>query len=522
MFKNFKKKSPQVKAGIIAFILVMVVLLAWVLYSNFKPDPAPEYEISEVAYGTVTESLDVSGTVESGVTENLLAIEGVIVEEVLVNVGDTVKKGDKLATFNVSGAAQYVTEAKSAYDKALKQYNDSKNTSDSNSKRKAQIEKEINALNKKIATLQGEIDKLTAELKGNTSQSAPISNDYIEETIKQMIKNGASLKQIREFKNSIENVKLPVVNSASSEKQQLLMQKSIELAQLTSELSVLYAESTLMVVADDTTLKALKKVAETKKEEYDRIKKIYDDMSSGWVADSAGVITTVNIKPGEIFIPVKESASSPLDLSAILGGVDEETAGLITSLLGKNTTPVGTGIVLESYEDMIVSVTVSKADLLKIKVGMSAVVTSLDSEYEGEVVYVGAKAMESTGGFDIGAIAGSLMGGGSGANGAIVKVKIKNPDEKVVIGFDVDIRIVLDTLDNVLKVPVEAVIYNNGTYSVFVYDKEEETVTKRTIVKGSLDESSYEIVEGLVEGEMVVKSPDPKMEDGTKIAEKKL
>ena len=84
-----------------------------------------------------------------------------------------------------------------------------------------------------------------------------------------------------------------------------------------------------------------------------------------------------------------------------------------------------------------------------------------------------------------------------------------------------DIKIVLDTLDDVLKVPVEAVVYNNGTYSVFVYDKEEETVTKRTIVKGSLDESSYEIVEGLVEGEIVVKSPDPKMEDGTKIAEKK-
>ena len=142
-------------------------------------------------------------------------------------------------------------------------------------------------------------------------------------------------------------------------------------------------------------------------------------------------------------------------------------------------------------------------------------------EYEGEVIYVGATAVDSTGSFDISSIAGSLMGGGSGSNGAEVKVKINNPDEKVVIGFDVDIRIILDTLDDVLKVPVEAVVYNNGTYSVFVYDKEEKTVTKRTIVKGSLDESSYEIVEGLVEGEIVVKSPDPKMEDGTKIAEKK-
>ncbi len=521
MFKNFKKKSPKVKAGIIAFIVVIAVLLAWVLYSNFKPDPAPEYELSEVSYGTITESLDVSGTVESGVTENLLAIEGVTVNEVLVNVGDTVKKGDKLATFDVSGVSQYVTEAKSAYDKALKQYNDSVSSSSANAKRKAQIEKEIEALNKKISTLQGEIDKLTKEIEGTTTQTAPISDNYIEEVIKQMLKNGSSLKQIKEFKKSLESIKLPVSNSASSEKQQELMQKSIELAQLTSELTVLYGEGAMMVVVDDTTLKALKKVADTKKEEYDQIKKIYDDMAAGWVAENEGIITAVNIKPGEKFVVVNNSTSSTFDISALLGGVDDETAGIITSLLGQNSAPVGSGIVLESYNDMIVSVTVSKSDLLKVKVGMKAVVTSLDAEYEGEVIYVGATAVDSTGGFDISSIAGSLMGGGTSSNGAEVKVKIKNPDEKVVIGFDVDIRIILDTLDNVLKVPVEAVVYNNGTYSVFVYDKEEETVTKRTIVKGSLDESSYEIVEGLVEGEVVVKSPDPKMEDGTKIAEKK-
>ena len=181
---------------------------------------------------------------------------------------------------------------------------------------------------------------------------------------------------------------------------------------------------------------------------------------------------------------------------------------------------MGTGIKLESYEDMIVSITVGKSDLLKIKVGMEAVITSLGTEYKGEVVYVSATASESSGGLDIGSIAGSLMGTGGGASGAEVKVKINNPDEKIVIGFDVDIKVILDTFEDVLKVPVESVIYNSGTYSVFVYDEEEKTVSKRTVTKGSLDETSYEIVDGLVEGEKVVKSPDPNMEDGTKIAMK--
>jgi hypothetical protein len=55
---------------------------------------------------------------------------------------------------------------------------------------------------------------------------------------------------------------------------------------------------------------------------------------------------------------------------------------------------------------------------------------------------------------------------------------------------------------------------------VFVFDEAEGTATKRTIEKGTLDDTSYEIVSGLVEGEMVIKSPDPNMEDGTRVQNK--
>lgn len=43
---------------------------------------------------------------------------------------------------------------------------------------------------------------------------------------------------------------------------------------------------------------------------------------------------------------------------------------------------------------------------------------------------------------------------------------------------------------------------------------------RRIITKGTLDDTSYEIIDGLEKGEMVVKSPDPNMLDGTKIARK--
>lgn len=522
LFKNFKKKSPQMKAGIIAFIIFMIALVSYVLYSNLKPEPPVEYEIADVSYGTITDFLDVSGTVESGVTEDLLAIEGVVVEEVLVNVGDTVKKGDKLATFNVSGASQYLTEAKNAYDKAVSEYNDTKSSASENSKRKSEIAKEVEVLNEKIDIKQSEIDALEKELEGVAIETAPIPEEQINQIALQMLANGSNLMQIKAFKEAAKTVEVPVVDDASSAKQQELMQKNLELAQLNSELSALYAEDAAAIVADESVIKALKKVADSKKADYDRIKAAFDKMSSGWVADNDGIVTEVNVKPGEKFVPVKKESSSSLDIASLLGaGIDEETANLVSSFMGSSSAPMGTGIKLESYEDMIVSVTVGKSDLLKTKVGMEAVITSLGSEYKGEVVYVSATASESSsGGLDIGSIAGSLMGGGAGAQGAVVKVKIHNPDEKIVVGFDVDIKIILETFENVLKVPVESVVYNSGTYSVFVFDEEEGTATKRVVTKGSLDDTSYEIVDGLVEGEMVVKSPDPNMEDGTKIARK--
>ena len=167
---------------------------------------------------------------------------------------------------------------------------------------------------------------------------------------------------------------------------------------------------------------------------------------------------------------------------------------------------------------MVVTVTVGKSDLLKIKKGMKATVLSLDKEYEGEVIYVGATANEQES-IDINSITSSLMGS-SGAGGAIVKVKINAPDEKVVLGFDVDIKIDLSKIDDVLTVPVEAVLYNSGVYSVYVYNEKKGIAEKHTIEKGMLDDKSYQVIDGLAEGDKVIKSPDPDMPEGTRIKEK--
>ena len=283
MLKNFKKKSLKAKIGIIAGALAILLLLVYVLYSNFKPEPPVEYDVSKVTYGTITDYLDVNGTVESGLTENFLAIQGVVVEEVFVDVGDSVKKGDKIATFNVSAATEYLNKAKAEYDKALKEYSDTITSSETNANRKNEIKAQIEKLSKQVSAKEQEIAELTAQIDGAmTGETAPIPDDQIDMIAMQMLSNGASLKQVIEFKKAASQVELPVVDDATESKQKELMQKNLELAQLNSQISALYAEDVTTMSTDSSVTDALKAMKDAKKAEYDKIKTAYDAMKNGW------------------------------------------------------------------------------------------------------------------------------------------------------------------------------------------------------------------------------------------------
>ena len=64
-------------------------------------------------------------------------------------------------------------------------------------------------------------------------------------------------------------------------------------------------------------------------------------------------------------------------------------------------------------------------------------------------------------------------------------------------------------------------LYDSGSYYVYIYDSKEGTVKKQTVTHGILDDTHYQIVAGVNEGDMVIKSPDPAMADGTKVEQKK-
>ena len=276
--------------------------------------------------------------------------------------------------------------------------------------------------------------------------------------------------------------------------------------------------------SDETASSIYKNVMEQKKADYESYKALVDSMKNGWVASSDGLVTEVNLVAGQAFAP-KASKSTTTDLSSIMKYVsgNNDMTSVLSDIIGSVTdsnASSGTGITLENTNEFVAEFSVGKYDILSIKVGQRVKVSSLGSDYEGEVIYVSATASESSS-LDISSIASTFTGGSSSSsNGALVRVKIKNPDEKIIIGFDVDIKIDTEKIENVTVLPIDAVVTEDSTNFVYVVD-ENNKVSKREITVGRFSDDNYELLTGVEQGERVVDNPKTSMAEGDKIAIKK-
>ena len=515
MFKKFKRLSRKRQIFTVLISVIIVALVAALLYQTFKPEPRPEYQVQAASVGDIQATFDTKGTVESTSTEKFTAAAGVKVSSVNVAVGDRVEAGDVLATFDVSSIDGTLANYKSAFDKAKAAYDKASGTVSS-------AKSGIKAIDLQISQTESDISALKREIAATHNADIKNTEEQLEALREQLKNGGLTEEEIQDIINSLKNSSGDVdiekaLSDSVAAKQMKLAQAEAQLTSLKTQRAVYEAQT------DETVSDIYKSVMEQKQKDYESYKAIYDSLKNGWVASADGIITTVNIEAGKEFTPA-EAGSSGVDLSSIIGSMtsNSEVASTLTDILSSTAGPassVGDGIVLENYGEFIASFTVGKYDLLGLKVGQSAIVSTLGSDYDAVVSYVGATASENNG-LNISSIASSLTGSSSNSASAVAKVKILNPDEKIVIGFDVDIKVNTEKITNVLKIPVDAVATDDAVTYVYVYNPDKKTVEKRTVELGVFSDDDYEVKSGLSEGEMVVMNPKAALTDGTKIAVK--
>lgn len=564
------KKSSKKKKIIIAVAVVLVVaILGTVIGVTASANQKTAVTLTTIGTGEINETVSATGTVSAGTTKEYKVGAVATVKEVFVQTGDQVKEGDLLATFDTSSLDSQISDLKSTYNQARQNYltavDDQKtanaNLADVNSQIK-DLEKTVQKLGGETAyttttasvtrnttttttttttqpaqdptqpqetsssdttsttesvtyppTIEGVMDAITDLVETITSlsddvqqtnemirvvmeqvaaelESGNYSPDKIASAVGDAVSEAIQQGIIDETKLIIDSgVAVDMIETAvsninwSAVGQSIASDTSVQLATAELRLAALYAQQQIYkLTASDSTVYAKKQVMDTAKSALDSVEEAGAELEAGWTAAFDGTITACDLYPGEM-----------------------------TSLLSS-------GITLENLDTMVVTLSLGEYDIHKVKVGMPATITTAYGTYSGEVL---SKAPTATGGSDgslldsVGSMAGisglsSLTSTGAGVE---VQVSVENADENIIIGFDADVEIQVGDYTNIVVVPIESItLEKTGTY-VYLYNEEDETVTKTLIETGAVSDSVYQVTSGLNVGDQIVATPSSDYED---------
>lgn len=522
-----KKKNKKV---IILCSILAVVVLSVVAYMIFKPEEKLAVSTVEVTKQTINETLDTTGTVTTASEKTYALIDKVKVKTVNVKVGDTVKAGDVLATFDVSSLETALNEKENNYQKALAAYNKAKNESSSASKKISSTKKQISELEKQIETLKAKSNTSTTKPSSNGSSSGvKVSDDLVKRFIKiaklfgveydeatakkvltSLLSAGSSTSDISGL---LDNLGTIAGGSGSFDMNAFAQMSGGSSALINAEMSLVQLKAqlaTLELQSNDTYISVYKTVYENAQSEYQKALTQTNEMKKGWIAEEKGLVSEVNITVGETVDVQTAVDGKDIDISSIISSVSSglDVSKMISAFFGSEKV----GIKVLNYP-LVADISLSKYDVLDVSLNQEVSVKSANNEvHEGRVSYVGAVATSTGSSLDI----NSIMSGGGSSNTIPAQVTIEDGDKSFIVGTDVDISIITDTQENALVVPVEAIIIDGSDVYVYAYNQEKSIAEKKKVTLGISNDTYYQVLSGVSEGDILIKNTSG-LEDGAKV-----
>ncbi|HZJ75307.1 MAG TPA: biotin/lipoyl-binding protein [Clostridia bacterium] len=523
IIKKFKSFPPK-KRKLIYFLTAAGAVGIAIIAFLFRPEGPQKVSTETIKSGSVQSKIETIGTVSTDNSSLFTLLEGTFVKDVNVKVGSVVKKGDLIATFDANSVSSVVSAKRADYTKAKNAYDDYKASVKKAKQSIPIVEKQVKELEAVISALEQQIAENELK-KDNPTTTAPVTTmpsdgsvlDELSDLLTNLINIKGTIKELNDMLSSFNNMNNTSYDMSSlmaegmNTPQNQLISYKLQLITLNAQLTM---NNTLAEAPLESVYKSLYDKA------YDdklAAEKEYELLKNGWYAEFDGVVTAVNINANTAYVPTSNK-SSGINVSAILsvlsGGGD--AGSLLSSFLSGGNNNIG--VEIKNYDGFTATITLDKYDLQKVKVGQKVMVYSVDEkEYDGEVSFVAAEATESTS-FDIASLAGSFTGGPSSSNAAVCKIKIKNPDNAIVVGFDVDLEIITSVVDDVPIIPVEAVRYDDKGMYIWVLNGNKKTVSKSYVTFGVSEDTKYELASGAKLGDTIIINPPTSLAEGDKVS----
>lgn len=144
------------------------------------------------------------------------------------------------------------------------------------------------------------------------------------------------------------------------------------------------------------------------------------------------------------------------------------------------------------------TIQVPQEKISSVKMGQSATITTdgSDATYSGTVQNIDLSADATSRVFN-------------------VKVKIDNSDKSLLPGIYAQVELSTDQTTNIITVPVNILVGNEGDYSLLINDN--GVVKKQKITIGEIDNNNVEVTSGLSDGDQIICTNTSTLQDGEEI-----
>ncbi|MCR4990024.1 MAG: efflux RND transporter periplasmic adaptor subunit [Lachnospiraceae bacterium] len=459
--KKENKKRKGLKWIIIGGIVLVLVIYLIVSSIIAKSQPMVVF-YTNPRKDAIKQTADMSGTLKSLDKKTYYSLIDGNIKEVDIAVGDSVKRGDVLFEYDEEKLEKSVTYAELKKDAAEGNYDNSIQTSNKTGAKLSEALTNLSILDEQVEFAQNYVDDLQKKIDDKKAALSyegamlqvslldyPMGSDEHTELQKRIQENGYEQQynsQIREWQEELTEA-TRILNDLKTHQSEMKSQKNgAQDAAMTSgaraELEANH-ESTVMELEENLNN--------------------LNEVQGGVTAEFDGVITKLTVNPG----------------SNIAKGAEILT--------------------LESIEDVVVEIKLTKYDLENVSIGQKATITVNGHNYDGSLSHINKMAEQNN----------------SGSTVVGAQISIENPDENLVLGLDAKASILIGEKNETMVVPNEVVNYD--LEGAFVYIVSDGAVTKRHVEIGLTNDMDAEIISGLAIDDQIIKELPMGVEEGTPV-----
>ncbi len=491
------------KIIICALLLIVTLVAVFFLNGNFRRKRnfnvvnAVEREEVTVSSGDVTNSITGSGTIKSASTKTINSEVSADVLNINVEVGDRVSKGDVLIELD-----------KSDYESKIRDLNKNINNISSN----------MNSYKDDIENLyvysdkSGYVSNLNLELGDMVNENSTlfeVTNDeyyYIEcqvnytNNLKIQVGNTAKIMLVDSL--TYLDGEVSYVSDLKERADSGVALQAVEIRIKNPGYTLDGLEVSVIINASSNNIKATENTV------------INSEDSKSFKSKSSGTITELNIRNGDYInagdlIMVLENRDLEKNLSDSKSNLSDAYEDLQNE---KSNLDFYT--IVAPIDGVVTSLNVAEGDYVRSETSLLTIVNNYDIEFDievdeldindielGQEVEVTIDAIEETERNPlVGKVSNIAIEGNSVNNVTSYPVTISlEGNDKIKMGMNCSAEIIVESRNNVLTVPVEAITTRKNKYYVTLKDGSE-----REVKVGLYDEDNIEIVSGLTIGEQVL------------------